>query len=265
MKKNEIRSPDLIEVKPHITEVLNDHPVVQWIVERQKMLLSTIAAIIVGILILSRFFMGAPGQKEANLITTETEFLNLQRAVLGIDPEISIDDTFAKINQLLTQYPELKSKYDAPLAQAFITVKKPNDAQAFAEESLKRTQANNLSLYQDFAQTTLLISQEKFEEALTKAQKLKDTLIQEAPNKELKFGSTLFAYNLMRIALLNQTLVNKTEELNAWREWNEYTQTSKNGIDSKAFIQITSQLEGGNIRLTDYIAQRERELNSLHN
>jgi hypothetical protein len=262
MKKNEIHTPDLIEVKPHITEVLNDHPVTQWIVDNRTKLLSIFAVVIVSVLIITRLSMGAPGEKEANLITTETEFLNLQRVILGIDSEISIDDAFAKVNQLLSKYPELNSKYDAPLAQAFITVQKPNDAQAFAQQSLKRTKENNTPLYQDFAQTTLLIAQEKYPEALVQAQKLKDALLQEAPNKDLKFGSILFSYNLLRIATLNQTLGNKKEELSTWKEWNEYSTSSKNGIDSKAFNQVTNQLESGNIRLTDYIAQREKELNS---
>jgi hypothetical protein len=258
MKKTENNSPDTIEVKPHITEVLNDHPVIHWIVENRKNILYVFATLVILTLLLVRFTAGAPGQKEANLIQAETEVVNLQRVILGIDKETNIDEAFKKVNQLLKQYPELNSKYDAPLAQAFLATDKPTDAQSFADQSLKRTKANDLNFYQDFAKTSLLIGEGKYQEALTQAQQLKDTLLKEAPEKDLKFGSALFAYNLIRIATLNQALENKKEELNAWKEWKEYSKTSQNQINSDAFLQITKQLETGHIKLTDYIAQRER-------
>ncbi len=260
MKKKEINAPEIMNHKPHITEVLNDHPLIEWIVDNRTNLLYIFAIVVVAIFVITRFSMGAPGQKEANIINAETEFVNLQRVILGLEKGTTLDQAYDKVNQLLKKYPELHSKYDAPIAQAFLAVGKATDAQPFAEESLKRTQVNDLSLYQDFGQTTLLISQEKYKEALAQAQKLKESLIQEAPNKEMKFGSVLFAYNLIRIATLNKTLGNNKEELDAWKEWGEYSKTSKNNINSEAFNQVTKQLENGNILLTDYIAQREKEL-----
>lgn len=244
MKKTEIESKTPIDIKPHITEVLNDHPTIQWIVEQRMNILIVIIAIIVATILITRLSTGAPGQKEADLIQTEAEVVNLQKVILGIDNATSVDAAFDKVKQLLKQYPELNTKYDAPLAQAFLAVNNASDATPFADQSLKRTQANNLPTYQEFAKTSLIIGQEKYQEALDKALKIKQELPSESP---------LFAYNLLRIATLYQALGNKNEELNAWKEWND----QKN---STAFLQVSNQLENGKIRLSDYITQREREL-----
>ncbi len=245
MKKKEIITPDLMDHKPHITEILNEHPLIQWIVDNRRSLLYIFVGVIAAIILITRFSMGAPGQKEADLIKAETEFVNIQRAILGVDTDLSQNEAITKLHQLLSKYPELNSKYDAPIAQAFIAAGKANDAQTYADQSLKRTGSNHLPLYQDFARTSLFIEKEQYQEALTQAQKLKTVLQDQTPK------STLFAYNLLRIALLQQALGNKNEELKTWQEWNSYS-------NSDAFKLINNQLESGGIKLSDYIAQRNK-------
>jgi hypothetical protein len=118
------------------------------------------------------------------------------------------DDSLQKLQTILKKHPELHAKYDGAIAQALLSAQNPTEAAPYAERTLQRTQGETPAPYLDYASTTLLIANGKYDEALKAAQSLKS-------NTEYP---TLYAFNLLRIAFLNRELKNTQAEKAAWAE-----------------------------------------------
>jgi hypothetical protein len=126
-----------------------------------------------------------------------------------------------------------------------------------------------LPYYADFATTTLLISDHKYDEALKAAlalqQKMNDEIAVIPSTSDRSFGDELFALNLLRVAILQQQAGDAAGELKSWQQWKQYAGLENAGtsglkVSPVAFRYSIQQLAIGSISLPDYIASRESQL-----
>lgn len=190
-----------------LEEAWIDHPAVQWAIANGKQI--AYWALIAMLLLFTayRYLASAAVQSEQEFITAES---SMQTLASGNDTQESLQ----KLQTILKKHPELHAKYDGAIAQALLSAQNPTEAAPYAERTLQRTQGETPAPYLDYASTTLLIANGKYDEALKAAQSLKS-------NTEYP---TLYAFNLLRIAFLNRELKNAQAEKTAWAEVKELTE-----------------------------------------
>lgn len=176
----------------------------------------------------------------------------------------------------MSKLPELHAAYDGALAQSFLNSGKLAEAKPYAEATFARTAPNHLEYYTDFAETSLLISGKKFQEALEKAKLLQSkmlnasNLVGDSSTQIQNVSSELFALNLLRIAMMQQELGDKAGELETWQEWKQYAGLKKGNapslnINTDTFRELTQRLAIGTISIPDYIDHREKALGPVQN
>ncbi len=185
----------------------------------------------------------------------ETNFIN---AANLYDQVIAGKDAASKteaINQLLPilqRQPELKAEYQGDLAQALLERGAVDQALPLANETIARVSADQIESYLSYASSSLLIEQKKYKEALDQSLQLK---------AQLKDNDLLNAFNLVRIALLQQELGDKEGELQAWQEWKRYagwkgTAPTVKTLDQKAYFVVQNYYGEGGLSLVNYIEAR---------
>jgi len=171
-----------------------------------------------------------------------------------------------QLTGLIKKHPELSPKYDARLAQHFIAAEESEQAQVFGSKVLERTQQ---PYFQDYALASLLISERNYSEALAAALDLKEKFLNDSSFWEKStgiksFGSSLFAFNLLRIATLYQEIGMKVKEKEAWSELKAYAgwsgEKKDNRIPEEGFQSLLVHFTVQDITLLDYINARENEL-----
>ena len=184
------------------------------------------------------------------------------------DP-ILLETSLSRLKSLMNKYPELQTVYEGSLAQYYLNNQLIDEAKPYLTETLKRVQPDNLPMYSDFSSTSLLISEKNYTEALKRALALQETMktaiAADTTASDRSFGDELFAFNLFRIALLQQEVHDKQGELQTWKEWKAYAKLEKNttpllNVNPQAFRLLTQQLAVGSISIPDYIAYREKIL-----
>ena len=112
------------------------------------------------------------------------------------------------ITRLVKKYPELKPMFSHYLAQLFAIQGDITGVKRVSEDALKRLSFMD-PRYRDYAMTSLLIEEGKYEEALMRSVQMRNTLAyQEAPN--------LYGLNLIRISFLEKLLEKKQKT--KWEE-----------------------------------------------
>lgn len=230
-----------------MSDSLSENKAIQWFIQNGRTLLWIFGAILLLILLFQRFVIGTPATGNEYL-EAENEF---HAFLKGKDPAIQ-EEALKKLSTLLKKHSDLQSKYDGEIAQTLLNRSAVEAAIPYAQRTFNRVHSDDLNLYENYAQTTFLIANKKYEEALKNAQDLRFNITQTSKGKE--FGQTLFLFNQLRIAMLQQQLGNKMEELKAWEEFKQAP------VSPKAFETVTTQLEGGKVSLLDYIDTREKVL-----
>jgi hypothetical protein len=152
-----------------------------------------------------------------------------------------------ELEEALSRYPELHSKYDALIAQHLLSGEEPAQAIPYMQAVLRRTQGL-LPDYEAFAARTLLIVQGKLAQALKEE---KAASVHEEPRTALvPFGGVLAAFHLLRIAALEQAAGTLQEELAAWNTLEEQQGTY-------GYQRMESTLREGSLSLSDYICYRK--------
>lgn len=242
MKKN-----SAIEITQNLSS-MEENIFLSKLLEYGRVLLYVLLGLIIAGILIYRFSSTRQEQQEADYWAAEKEF----RALAGA--ENLNEEALAKLSAIIERHPALHEKYDALLAQILLDHGKISEALPFATKAIDRTQQENLPFYSDFANTTLLITEKQYETALKNSILLKEKMqSQNLKREERQYGDTLFALNFLRIALLQQQLGLKKEELNTWQEWKKLANTS-------GFEQQKVLFSEGRISLIDYIASREEAL-----
>lgn len=175
---------------------------------------------------------------------------------------------FKDVKDPLSRHPELTAKFGTLIAQRMLTLGETKLAQDYALSALKRTKSLLSPYHAQFSQNTLLISQEKFADALAAAYQLKNAMgtdeqlwANKGPN--MRSGRSLYAYNLLRIASLEREAGSKEGELKAWEElmqsagWGGYTPHPKT-YDPQSYQVLSENFKSGDVSLFEFIQQRKK-------
>jgi hypothetical protein len=226
-----------------------DYPAVQWLIANKQKILYGALALFILILLTYRWMSHRALDAENDYFQAQTDFSLLHEQVMqgkGINA-----DSLKKLEAIMKRHPELQAKYDASLAQLLIIGQSPAEAASFAQTTLDRTKNPSLDFYHSYAQTTLLVSNQQYEAAYAQAQELKNKMNE---SSEPLFGNTLYAFNLIRLAFLEQVLGQYQAELQTWEELRHYYQNREG-------TQTISQLfKDGAASLSGYMEERIKTL-----
>lgn len=217
-------------------ETWDDNPYLKWIEENGKNLLWGAAILVLALFTIYRFSSSQTTKAENDYVRAAYNADLLQQPNIEKYQEALADLTFLTENR-----PELQQAYDGLIAEGYLVENKSDQALPFADRNLSRISP---SYYTDFAKTTLLISQEKYDEALNQSLVLN-------VHGPLALGEPLYAFNLIRIAFLQQQLGSREGEMTAW---NSLVARAKESPEAQFVIQ---HFDEKGVSLTNYIQSRQ--------
>jgi hypothetical protein len=235
---------------------------IDWIKDHFSILAGIFAFLLIGLMILSKWVRG---DAQVDYLAAEAAY---QRW------EGSKGDIFVQLQKIIRKHPELHAKYDGAIAQKLLSSSESGLATSYAKAVLKRI-GDFSPYYKDFSHCSLLVADHQVAEALASAKALKASMDADAGFWEKKsaivrYGCILYAYNLLRIAMLEKAAGTPAGELAAWRElkanagWQVAQPTSKT-YDPEAYRLIQENFQTQEISLLDYITHRESIISSMKN
>lgn len=222
----------------------------------KKIVLYGLAVAILAGGLLARFST-RKGRAEEEFVQAAQSFVKWEEV---IDRE---SDAFTALQGAIKKHPELEAHYDGRVAQNLLAVRDAEGARLFMDRALRRT---GQSYFSEFSQTSLEISRGNFKQALEEAEALKEKMERdEAFWKGGDEGSALFAFNLLRVALLSQETGDYEKEQAAWKEMKLYGrwiegEPKSSFIGHKGFDLLRDHLSVQETSLLEYMASREEAL-----
>lgn len=229
-----------------------DSALIQWLTEHGRQLIVGVLLLFVLVIAGYRFLPGG-GDAQSDYFNADRSFSQLQRSVENSDLPATKEHV-NELQALMKRHPELEAKFDGPIAQTLILLGDDQTAIQFIKPTLERTAPENHPLYTEYTQTTLLIGEEHYQEALAKSEQLHQQMLKQREAGSPEVGDTLFMFNLLRIAMLQKQLELTAEELNTWKIWQQMVATSP------ALSREISHFAIGNVSLENYIEERVRQL-----
>lgn len=154
---------------------------------------------------------------------------------------------YQDFNRALDKVPSMRRALCGQMAQRFLSAHHSDEAAKLAAESMVELR-KVAPLHAEFAATSLLIDQKRYQEALERSVALKE----KAP-----VTSVLYAQNLIRIALLQQMLNNPSGEMAAWNDWEEFSKDK----NSKTLREVSLKgLGDPTIRFQSYVEERKKQI-----
>ncbi len=183
------------------------------------------------------------------------------------------NEQLVKLQKLIRKHPELHAKYDGAIAQKLLSSSEKGLATSYGRATLKRI-GDFSPYYKDFSTCSLMIADQKLEEALREAKALKasmdsDDRFWERKSTLVRHGCILYAYNLLRIAMLEKLAGTSKGELEAWAEMKKNagwqgTQPTSRTYDPEAYLLLEQNFKSQEISLLDYIKYREDVLTLMN-
>jgi hypothetical protein len=249
--------------KPQVLDLLDESRITEWLIEYGSNILYMLAGTVGILILIYAFSSGQHSKAEQEYIQAANDFTYFTKSYDSKNP-VPLNDAFNRLNSLMKKHPELHAAYDGALAQTLLNRTQIEEAQPFALATLARVKSNDLPFYRDYAETTLLIGQLNFKQALENAlalqQKMKDQIANDPSARS--FGDELFALNLLRVAMMQQEIGDKAAEMKTWNEWRGYAglngkHQATGNVNPQAFRSVIQKLAIGSISLPDYISNRE--------
>jgi hypothetical protein len=186
------------------------------------------------------FLTATPSASEAN--DAKEQFAEWKQAP-------SSKTLYSEMRASVKKIPGLERSLEAEMAQVLL-----NDGQIEAAEELAKTCLDRLKkqspLHAAYASTSFLIEKKDFQKALENSVAIKEEM-----DKKTDKQSSLYASNLMRIALLQKQVSNTHGELSAWEDVKAVIDTERASTAAKF---LHDQFDENTFSLSDYISQRER-------
>ena len=180
----------------------------------------------------------------------EKDYIAATNTFAEWDQALCVDSKkLEELSGILSNYPELQAAFDGAIGQNLLSAYHPSDATPYIERAISRTAQ---PLYKDFAKTSVTISEGNYEKALEEALALKEQMVGK------KEGSALYAFNLLRIAVLCQELENHDGEKISWNEFKSLAETPGH----RGAQQLAQHLSVQETSLNDFIGAREEQLSS---
>lgn len=190
-------------------------PACDWIKDNWKQISYGIATFILVLFILYRFLAHQNAEAEYDFRSAS------QLAAVLNNPEISSEkreSALLNLETLISKNKTLETKYDGLIGEQLLIKNEVDRALPYTKRTLNRVEGE-APLHSEYAKTSLLLTQGNAEEALKQAYFLRETLLKQASeNKEAQYAGTLYAFNLIRIALLESQANNQNLENKAWDE-----------------------------------------------
>lgn len=212
--------------------------------ERKKQIVVSAASCIAGVAILVGYFQSGPNA--LNYAQAEGAFAEWEASPKD-------ERLYKSMKEAIQSVPELQKKYEGSIAQKLLDTDRLNEALVIANRSLNRVK-EEVPFHAIYAETSLLIEQGEFQQALQNAVALKEEM-GSSYLKEQKGGSLLYVYNLLRIACLQQELKNRPGEKAAWEELESFLQTG-----NRLAHTLLDNFSEKQVNLTQYIAERKKAL-----
>lgn len=243
MQKNQTRfnsssSPIDVEVSrinlsdEGLGNALLELPAIQWIKDHKKQISYGFLLFCLFLVFLYRLIASQTAKAEENYLALASA------AAIVNNPEAPADKravALSDLRRLLESSPNLQAKYDGLIAQQLILEKKIDEANPYIQQTLSRVKGEDSPYYLDYSKTSIALASGKKEESLKEAYALRDKMLQVKPaDRSVQFGGVLYAFNLIRIALLEKEFQNKDAEKKAWQELQQMG-------DSGSSIQISKQ------------------------
>lgn len=231
-----------------LEETLMDNPAIEWLMQNRRKIGYSALIVVLALILLYRLFAYRTEQ-------TELEFTQAAKAFNQLNDPQKLESSLYDLELILARYPELQAKYDGAIAQRLLNADEVPLAIPYAERALNRVSGETTPPYLDYSKTTLLIAQGKLEEALKQAYALKNSMLQTinahtAPD----FGGTLYAFNLIRTALLEREFGHKAEERKGWDELNDMMKgTHPVKISALDWQRVVSHFEDQGANLNEFI------------
>lgn len=259
-----LKNPQKEDQKSTFLDFLDEGAITDWLADNGKNILYGLAGLIALLVIIFAVSHSDRSKAEQEYLQAANDFAYFSKAYDAKNPA-QVNDVLSRLNNIMAKHPELHAAYDGALAQTLLNRSQTEEAKPFAQATLKRVKSNDLPFYNDYAATTLLISQEQFKEALEQTLALQQKMAADLASPSRSFGDELFALNLLRIAMLQGELGDKNAEMQTWQEWKSYaglgSQSQATGnVNPQAFRSIIQKLAIGSISLADYISYRENFL-----
>lgn len=259
---------------------MEGNSVIEWISQHGEKLLYSILGLFSLLFLVYIWQSGSSTKMEGDYQGASRDFLAFQQAAKAGQTQ-EMDDAFQKLSLIMDRLPDLHAKYDGAIAQTLIDLNDIKQAKPLALATLQRVSKDQLPYYNEYAQITLLIEEGQYANAIQRSLSLKEKLIQNLQQTEQQqkadasvtsepsFGSLLFAFNLLRIAFLEEHMNNNAKEIESWKEWNMYTSHTNTQllppVDRKAFFTIAQLYNEGALSLDSYIQTRLKSLEELKN
>ncbi|MCH9630094.1 MAG: hypothetical protein S4CHLAM37_00870 [Chlamydiia bacterium] len=200
----------------------------------------------------------------------EGDFLAAKASFAKWQSDSALDSVHLQtLKGVIKKHPELAAPYESQIIQKMLALGEEKKSRHYVENLLKRAANRPNSYFTKFSKSSLLIEKGEKATALERSIRLKEEMLSDARFREIsmKYGSTLFAFNLLRIAMLSQALELSDKELVAWRELVDYAKWDSAGnvspaiqLDPKAFDELLTHFTDKNLSLKDYIKYRESRL-----
>lgn len=230
------------------TPSLYVHFFTEWVQKNGKWILYGVFGAIALIFFFTQFIEKREAEKRDAFIQADQEALHYQQD--------QSDDALLSLQKLVLTYPALEQKYDAFLAQAWLTKENVSSAQPFAESALKQTKNDHLPLYREFAKTSLLIAQGQEETSLKQALALKEELLQLAKKGQPQ-ADILYTFNLLRIVTLQRELGYEKEAASSLQELLSAAKSASPHAYPYPVVvkEILSQVREGELSLEQWLSK----------
>jgi hypothetical protein len=220
------------------------------LLEKKKEIAIGFASVIAGVVILIGYFQSGPDA---------TSFAKVEMAYRKWEAKPQDIGLYQSMRLAMAKLPTLEKKYEAQIAQALLNSERTKEALILARRSLDRLK-NEAPLHAQYAETSLIIEEGKYQKALEKAVALKEQIARsfhprETRGKRLVGGAILYAHNLLRIAFLQKELKNRPGERAAWEELESFFAEEK-----PVSIVIEPTFEEKELGLSDYISERKKQI-----
>lgn len=226
----------------------NQHPLVEWLANHKQIILWIFVSLLALLIVTYQLIAVRTVHNESDYYQAQTIFTQFQQADFSANS--TAETELKQLEALMNNHPELKARYEGPLAQTLLVLGQVPQARVFAEDIFKRTQTEHLQLYQDYSKSSLLIGEGRYSEALQQAQQLQQMLTQLEPGAALP---TLSVFNLIRLGVLYQQLGQQQEERQIWEQLQNFQ-------DLEALVTVNQALKAGQASLNQYIEERKQAL-----
>lgn len=191
---------------------LEDHPIFAWLEKNSRNILLTV----IGIALLLGLVYRYASSKNTQ---AEQDYFQAANAVELLKDSGKAPGALTDLQSILARRPELNAKYDGIIAQNLLLANNVEFAKVYASKNFARIQEEVSPLFLAYAKNSLIIEENKPQEALTQALALKEEMNKLGhENSEPQFGPELYMFNLIRIAMLQHSLNKKQAESKSWEE-----------------------------------------------